>query len=201
MESLAQLLADRLQTALPFLDRVVGLARLNTKTIADGEATRPIKLPVPVTFTAAECESDDRYLVPDKSTVGIFFFEDGGTVPLITTQLPASLGVKQTSLRLLGWVNNERLAWTPTEAQLLAFIEKALKVNRHYTEGDFVDILTTYTLLPAETSLFSRYTYATETPLLLPPYRIIGLELKIQFRLATKCLTSPLPLVVDAPVC
>ncbi len=202
MEALAQLFRNRVTVALPFIDRAVGYARLQTSAIPEGESTRTLKLPVPVAFTAAECETDSRYLVPDAGTVSILFFEDGGTTPFSSATIPASLNVKQTSLRLLLWVNQARLSTPISEAMLLAAIEKALHINQRYVAGDFVDILTTYTLLPAEANLFSRYTYDTETPLLLPPVgRVLGLDLRVQFRLASNCLTNPLPTVIPAPSC
>jgi hypothetical protein len=152
---------------------------------------------VPVVFTADQCVTDSRYLVPDISTPGILFFEDGGTAPFGQP----SLKVKQTSLRLLLWVNPHRLDGELSEATLLAAVEKALKVNERYAEGDFVDILTTYTTLPAEASLFSRYTFDGVREMLLPPYRLLGLDLKVQFRLSTVCLTTPLPGLIDTVSC
>jgi hypothetical protein len=194
MEALAALLAARLSVALPFVERTVGLARLyTTSTEADG----PIKLPVPVTFTADDCERNTRYLVPDPMTSGILFFEDGGTVPV---GAPA-LRIKQSSLRLLLWVNPARLDGELSEAALLAAVEKALKVNERYAAGDFLDIFTTYTTLPAEASLFSRYTFDGIRSLLLPPYRVLGLDLKVQFRLANRCFTDPLPGLKDYAPC
>lgn len=201
MEALAALLSARVAAALPFLDRAVGLARLYTKTIADGDATRTVRYPVPVFFTAQQCEDDERYLLPDPGTVGILFFEDNGSAPLVTPQQPASLGIKVANLRLLLWVNPDRLDSPLTEVALLAAVERALSVNRRYDAEPFAGILTTYTTLPAETSLFSRYTYATETPLLLPPYRLLGLDLRVQFQLSNACLTAPLPGVKDPSVC
>jgi len=198
MEALASLLAARLAAALPFLDRITGLARLYAFT---SEEDGILKLPLPVAFTAEECERDKYYLVPDKSTVGTAFFEDGGTVPFANSQLPPSLGVKVTSLRLLMWVNPDRLDGPLSEPVLLAAVEKALSVNRRYSEGEFVDVLTTYTLLPAETSLYGRYSFANQTLLLLPPYRLMGLDLKVQYQLARICVTTPLPGAKEAAVC
>lgn len=196
-EVLAALFAARVAAALPFLDRVTGLARLYTKPVLDGDTPTTVKLPIPVTFTAADCEKDDQYLVPDAKTVGILFFEDGGVQPLVNAQHPANLSFRQASLRLLLWIN-PRLVRNPlNEVQLVLLLERALKVgNPRWTSGDFLDINTTYNLLPAETSLYGRYSFASETPLLLPPYRLLGLDLRVQFRLG-RC-TLP-PTVVVAP--
>lgn len=200
--ALAEILRAQLATALPFLDRVVGLARLDTSAIVDGDSTRIVKLPVPITFTAADCERDKRYLVPDRNTVAILFFEDGGAQPLVNAQSPANLGIRQASLRLLLWLNPQRLSDPLSETQLLVLIEKALQVNKpRWSAGDFTDISITYTTLPAETSLYGRYTFDTETPLLLPPYQLLGLDLRIQFRVNSKCLPIILPTAVDAPIC
>lgn len=194
MEALAALLAARLSASLPLLERVVGYARLHiTATENDGI----LKLPMPVTFTAAQCEQDSHYLVPDPTTAGIGFFEDGGTAPIGQT----SLSVKQTSMRLLLWVNPQRLDGPLSEAALLAAVERALSVGRRFSEGEFVDVLVSYTLLPAEASLFSRYTYDGVRALLLPPYRLLGLDLKVQFRLAAICVADPLPPLIDYVPC
>jgi hypothetical protein len=201
MEALATLLAARVATALPFLDRVTGLARLLTKKDQDGEAPITVKLPIPVSFTAEECDQNDRYLTPDASTVGIAFFEDGGTQRIVNQQTPSNLGIRQTNLRLLIWVNVPLLDGDLPEAVVLAALERALRIHERYNAGDFAGIYTTYTTLPAEASLFGRYSFATETPLLFPPYRLIGLDLRVQYSLTTACQTQPLPGVKEPAVC
>ena len=79
-ETLAALLLARLSAALPYLDRAVGLARTYEFTIPNGETPRRLKLPVPLAYTAADCELDPYFLVPDAGTGSILFFEDAGTV-------------------------------------------------------------------------------------------------------------------------
>jgi hypothetical protein len=141
-----------------------------------------VKLPVPIVFTAADCEKDGRYLVPSEETKGILFFEDGGSQALAAPQRPSALGYRQSSLRLLLWVNEPLLDTPISENELLAGVEKALRVNQRYSQGDYLDVYTTATVLPAETSLYGRYSFATETPLLLPPYRLLGLDLRLEYR-------------------
>lgn len=201
MEALATLLAARVVTALPFLDRVTGLARLLTKKELDGETPITTKLPIPVSFTADDCDQNDRYLVPDASTVGIAFFEDGGTQRVINQQTPSNLGIRQTNLRLLIWVNTPRLDGDLSEAAVLVALERALRIGERYSAGDFANVYTTGTTLPAEASLFGRYSFATETTLLLPPYRLIGLDLRVQYSLTTACQTQPLPGVKELASC
>jgi hypothetical protein len=82
---LAEALAARLR-GLPFLERVVGVARPKeenvTETFADDkQTTRRIKTPVAVAYHAdtRECDQNDRYLLPDLATGSIAFFEDLGT--------------------------------------------------------------------------------------------------------------------------
>jgi hypothetical protein len=205
-EALANLLCARLVAAIPFLSqesggRAVGLARLYTAAIQDGDSPRTVKLPVPITFTAEQCEQDSRYLMPDAGTTAILFFEDGGVQQLNAPQFPASLGIRTAALQLRLWVNPNRLDGPLAETTLVAAVEKALKVNERYASGDFVDVLTTATILPAETSLYGRYTFSDVTPLLLPPYKLLGLDLRVQFRLSTACITTPLPGAKDLAAC
>jgi hypothetical protein len=195
MEALAQLLRDRLVEQVPFLDRAVGLARLYLKPSLDGETPLTLKLPVPVTFTAEDCARDERYLVPSDSTTGICFFEDGGGSRLITSQYPASVSMRQSNLRLLLWANPQRLDGELTEAALLGAVERALGIGQRFPAGNFLDVSVSYTTLPAEASLFSRYSFESVTELLYPPYRLLGLALTVQYRLAVRCLPGVLPSV------
>lgn len=213
---LAALLATRVAAALPYLDRVTGLARLDTSSTRDGDATVPVKLPAPVVRvadawqfdasfdlsfggTAAACEDDPRYLVPDAGTVGILFFEDGGSSRLPG---PASLATRQSNLTLLLWLNPARLDSPPTETQLLAQVERALGVGGpRWAAGAFVDVLVSARALPAEASLFGRYSFSTVTPLLLPPYRLLGLALTVQCRLKADCQPIVLPTVLPPVPC
>jgi hypothetical protein len=191
-EQLSANLAYRVTQALPYIDRAVGIARLSTQPIADGNDMRTVKLPVPIVFTAADCERDGRYLVPDASTQGILFLEDGGSVALDTPQRPRSLGFRQSNLRLLLWTNTPLLAEPLGETAILLALEQALHVGRRYAQGDYLDILTTAAVLPAETSLYGRYAFATETELLLPPYRLTGLDLRLEYRYR-RCVGAPAP--------
>lgn len=201
MESLATLFAARLAAALPFLDRVTGMTRLLTKGEMDGEDTITVKLPIPVSFTAEDCDQNGRYLVPDASTVGIAFFEDAGTSRVINRDTPSQLGVRASAMRLLLWINTPRLDGELSEAMLLLAVERALRIGERWNAGDFVGISTTYTSLPAEASLFGRYSFDTVTPLLLPPYRLLGLDLRTQYQLTTACQTQPLPGVKEPSSC
>jgi hypothetical protein len=207
-EQLAEILAQRLRDELPQLDRVAGLVRTYEHNTPDGEndrgevQVRRVKLPVPVSFTADDCERDNRYLVPDPSTVGIAFFEDQGTVPVAMPGTGPNLQHWQSALRLLVWVNPLRLAGTLEENMLLLAIDRALQAGKRWAVGDYVDVLLTYTTLPADgLSLFSRYTYAGETPLLYPPYRVLGLDLRATFRLSNRCQQNDLPAVIPTPLC
>jgi len=201
MEALATLFATRLVAALPFLDRATGIARLLTKKEQDGEEAITVKLPIPVSFTAEDCDQNDRYLVPDAQNVGILFFEDGGTGQVLNRDTPSALGMRFSAMRLLLWVNTELLDGPLTEAMLLLAVEQALWIGQHKNVGDFASLYTTYTSLPAETSLFGRYSFATETPLLLPPYRVLGLDLRSQYQLTSACQMQPLPGVKDPSPC
>jgi hypothetical protein len=196
MEALAQLLSDRVKAVVPFLERAVGLARLFTGPGLDGETPITLKLPVPVTFTAEDCAKNERYLVPSDDTAGILFLEDSGSTRLITSQYPASVGMRQSLFRLLLWANPQRLDGDLSEEGLLAAIEQALAIGQRFTAGNFLDVSVSYTTLPAEASLFSRYSFESVTELLFPPYRLLGLALTVQYRLR-RC--SALPLLAAFP--
>lgn len=201
-QALAQLLADRLAT-LPFADpsagaRVTGLARLHTGTVNDGEAARTVKLPVPAAWSADECARDQRYLTPDEGTPSTWFFEDYGTAE---TRLAGNVYGQLATLRLLGWLNPSRLSGPLSENQLLQALSNALRVRVRHDAGEYRGLLITATALPAEASLFARYSYATETPLLLPPYRLVGLELKCAYVPAPACPVAALPTITPAAPC
>lgn len=200
IEALTDQLAEKLRAALPFMDRVVGLARPHETTVLNGDgydekSQRRVRVPVPVTFTPEQCINDVRYLVPDESTTGIAFFEDMGTVP-------ATLGAGaafESTFRLIGWVNPLRLSGPLSEVALYAALDEALEPRRPQQLGDYRNVQLRYTTLPADgLSLLSRYTYATETLLVLPPYRLFGLEIRARYTLNTACLTAPLPVAADA---
>ncbi len=188
---LAQLFADRVTAALPFLaaeagGRAVGLARLATST-TDEEHPRPVKLPVPVSYSATDCALSPRYLVPDADTGAILFFEDGGSAPLVSRAIPSYYGFRTASLTLLLWVNTPRQTPAPTETSLLLALERALQVGRRWSAGDYLDMVVRVRVQPAEASVFGRYAYADTalTPLLLPPYLVVGLVLSVEYRLRT----------------
>lgn len=200
-QALAQYLASRL-AALPFLHpedgaRVAGLARLYTTTAA-GEGAPTVKLPVPQEFTAADCERDARYLVPNSTTPAIFFFEDGGTTEY---RIQGNLMGKQSTLTLLGWFNPARLSTPLSENHLVQALEIALGVRQRKTVGEYQNLYITARQLPAETSLFGRYSYDTSTPLLLPPFRLVGLELTCQYSPAPACPPAELPTIIPATQC
>lgn len=200
-EALAQLLADRL-AALPFADpatgaRVAGLARLYTGTVNDGDAPRTLKLPVPAAWGADECTRDSRYLTPDLNTAATWFFEDYGTSE---EKIAGNLYGSLSTLRLLGWVNPKLQDPVLSENQLLQAIGAALRLRVRHDAGEYRGLLITATVLPAETSLFGRYTFDAETPLLLPPFRLIGLELKCRYRLVAPCVPAePEPVSAGFP--
>lgn len=198
---LAQLLATRL-TALPFANpaagaRVAGLARLHTSTINDSpDSTRTAKVPVPAEWGPEECTRDSRYLTPDANTPGIWFFEDGGTVEEKLTGSNTVYGYVST-LRLLAWLNPAWLSYQLTEAALYQAVRGALRLHQRHDAGAFRGLLLSATVLPTEASLFGRYTFATETPLLLPPYQLLGLELRARFTLAAPCPPAALPTLLS----
>jgi hypothetical protein len=201
MEALANLLRDRVVEQVPFLDRAVGLARLFSRPGLDGETPITVKLPVPVTFTADDCARNERYLVPSDDTVGILMFEDGGSSRLVTSQYPANVGMRQTNLRLILWANPQRLDGDLSEEALLGAVERALSIGQRFTQGNFLDASVSYTTLPAEASLYSRYSFEGVTELLYPPYRLLGLALTVQYRLTKQCLPPVLPLAKDFASC
>ncbi|MBF9140845.1 hypothetical protein [Hymenobacter properus] len=211
-EALADLLADRIRP-LPFAERVVGLARpvdtLTSDAFEGKEQPRRLKTPMPVAYPAgtAACDRDERYLLPSRETNGIFFFEDRGTV---SRPIVAGLSESESTLLLLGWLNHEAPN-VPTENQAIDALWKALKIGpARLTAGDYQGLGITATVLPAEAALFTKYTYAAEVdPMLYPPYRLIGLELKCRYRLKPICVPAPpaeevpaglLPLLLNGPL-
>jgi hypothetical protein len=201
---LAAFLADRLRP-LPFLERVVGLARPvdeNKEEVFDGkEQARRIKTPVAVAYPgdAEECVKDERYLLPDKNTASIVFFEDLGTTGFTLSN--GNLKGKESTLRLLGWFNPVLFDAPLSESAMIDAINKALKVDTRYmagTAGQYEGLLITASILPAEAALFGKYTYAADAnPMLYPPYQLLGLELKCRYTYRPPCVQLPAPI---APV-
>lgn len=195
-EQLAQHYADRLLNPpngerLPFLDRVAGLTRPYVRSVPNGDdgATRRVTLPVPATFTSQDCENDPRFLVPDISTASILFFEDGGTV---AQQLALNLQGWQTTLRLLLWLNPARLEGEINDAAVINALSRALELGSRRTFTPFRDLLSSYSVLPGGPNLLAAYSY-DEVPLLYPPYKLIGLEIRATYQLTGDCYTAPLP--------
>ncbi|KAA9333406.1 hypothetical protein F0P96_10580 [Hymenobacter busanensis] len=191
-EALADYLAARVYS-LPFVERSVGLARTYEHQLQNGDDWRTVRLPVPVSFTAAECEQNPRYLVPDASTASIFFLEDYGATPAVIAP-----GIKgwESRLRLIGLINPAGLVGELHETDLLASLLAVLgdgKTVRYL--GPFLDVRLRATVLPADASLVSRYTY--DTPMLYPPYRLVGLELTVRYRLARACTPADLPTLIN----
>ncbi|MGI4864151.1 MAG: hypothetical protein ACRYFZ_09540 [Janthinobacterium lividum] len=204
-EQLAELLADRLRP-LPFLERVVGLARPVDRLVQEEledekHQTRRTKTPEPLAFPpdTDECLRDERYLLPDQNTASILFFEDQGTVDY---QIAPSQYGKESTLRLLGWFNPAKFSDPLPENALLDAITRALRLRVRETAGDYQYLTITATVLPAEAALFSKYTYAADaTPLLYPPYKLLGLELKCRYFYQPECPVPDLPTIVDLKRC
>lgn len=189
-EALAQHLAARLKAALPFLDRVVGMVRLNEQVKPDGETSFMERLPVPVSFTADECDRNRRYLVPDQSVGSVLFFEDGGETVIGSSFTQQ----REATLRLLLWLNPFKLTGLLPESRLQAELERALSVRKRFSVGEYADVFITATSLPAGANLFSGYSFGSgTTQLLYPPYRVMGLELKARYRFTPACVLGPLP--------
>lgn len=188
-ELLAELLATQIRP-LPYVDRCVGLARSFETQVSNGDETqRTVRFPVPVSFTAAQCDTDPRYLLPDAGTASVLFFEDQGTV---ARDVAPNVKGWESTLRLIGWFNPNELVGQLTENDLLTSLTTALNVDRRIKAlGPYTDLLLSATLLPADASLVSRYTI--ETPMLYPPYRLVGIELKARYRLALRCQPTDLP--------
>lgn len=185
MEILATLFAIRLRARLPLLERLVGIARPRTTLEPNGEQPVRVTVPLPVTFTAAACAADPRYLVPDGSTAGVAFFEDAGTI----TYSPA-IGVNayETTLRLLVWLNADGALGALSELQLLGAVTRAVRPRQRFASGALLDVFPLLTPLAANAeSLFARYSFA-DSELLYPPHRVAGYELKVKWRPAPDCL-------------
>ena len=191
-ETLAALLLDRLTAALPYLDRAVGLARVYEFTIPNGETPRRLKLPVPLAFTAADCERDAYYLVPDAGTGSILFFEDAGTVSQGAGKAPYERTMEST-VRLLLWLNPARPDNPATELDLSTGLYNALRSGQVHTSGPLADLLLSWTIQPAGAGLFGAYSFAGETPLLYPPFRLFGAEIKARYRFMPGCYVPPAP--------
>lgn len=207
-EALAEALAERLRP-LPFAERVAGLARPvdenKTEEFDDAggpkQQTRRIKTPVALAYPLGtpDCDQNNRYLLPSLDAGSIFFFEDLGTTDYL---ISAGVHGQESMLRLLGWLNSSRFSGPLPEGDLLAALLHALQTNRPAPVGPFAGLTVRASILPAEAALFSKYTYAADiTPLLYPPFRLLGLELKCRYRYQPECPAAELPTLVAPTPC
>ncbi|NVO33211.1 hypothetical protein [Hymenobacter lapidiphilus] len=202
-EALAALYARRLTQPtqgepLPFLDRVVGLTRTYQTRVPNGPdgETRAVFFPVPVAFTAAECEADPRYLVPDQHSASILWFEDGGTVPVLEA---ANVQGWISTLRLKLWLNPERLQGALDMPAILNALDRAMQLRYQSHAPPFTNLRATYAQLPGGPEVVSAYSY--ETPMVYPPYALLHLEIKTRFLLAASCYNAPLPTLKPLDAC
>lgn len=197
-EQLAHTLAARLRT-LPFTDRVAGLVRPFPVTVPAEEPgkTRTVLVPCPVGLELPACEAAARFLLPDSGVASVLFFEDLGT---LANGIPNVPGSWRSGLRLLGWVNPAHYDAPPTDLQLVGALTAALVRPGRETVGPYVDLALTVAALPADAGLLSRYTGLADSPLLLPPYRVVGLELSATYRLNPSCVPA-MPGRVTPSVC
>lgn len=197
-EQLADLLAARL-APLPFTDRVVGLVRPFAHDVPSSDSGDLKSVTVPVAVEEVpDCEAASRYLLPDSGTASILYFEDHGSAP------GGIAGVRdswRSTLRLLAWVNPAHFVTPPTDLQLIASLTKALGIyTPRRTDGSYLDLSISLSVLPADAGLFSRYTGYSDSALLLPPYRVAGLELVCTYRLTPACAEG-MPERTTPPVC
>ena len=60
--------------------------------------------------------------------------------------------------------------------------------------GPLSDLLLSWTIQPAGAGLFGAYSFAGETPLLYPPFRLFGAEIKAVYRFNPACYgVAPVP--------
>lgn len=195
-EDLAQLLADRLR-ALPFAERVVGLTSPYQEELPDTEnRTKLQRWPVALQLPedAPTCQRDLNYLLPDADTGSIFFFEDGTTTP---HSFGGGVTGYQTTFRLLGWVNPNRLSAPLSGTVLAQVVGAALKSGPLPMPWQKLDLVLTY--LPSGPSLWNHYTAPNPVALLLPPYQLLGVEVVARYLLCAP--TADLPTLVAASPC
>lgn len=184
-EPLAAILAERLRT-LPFADRVAGLVRPVEQRLPDGERTIVNRYPYPVNLPVKTCDNSDFYLLPSPETASIHFFEDGGSRPY---EFQAGVKGFESSLRLLGWLNPNRLTLPLSDARWQAAVLEAL--NGKLPTSVYRNLFIQARTLSADAGLWNKYTYNDK--LLYYPYQLLGLELTCRYVLDPKCLTDPLP--------
>lgn len=191
-----RLLSPQNTDPLPFLDRVVGLTRLHETRVPDGEELRTVRVPVPVSFTADDCQRDPRYLVPDQGTASILWFEDGGSVPFSQA---ANLHGWITTLTLKLWLNPARLNGELSDASIINALDRALRLRYQSSDGPFSTLKSDYTVLPGGPGVVSAYTF--DTPMLYPPYKLLSLEIKARYLLSKDCYQADLPTIKPLESC
>lgn len=200
-ETLAALLLAKLTAALPFLERAVGLVRTYDFAIPNGDDVRRVKVPVPVSFTADECEQNNYYLVPSAERGSLLWFEDGGTVSQGAGKSPMER-THESTLQLRLWLNPTRLSAELPEAVLVVALSKALGIGQRQSTPELADLLLSWTIQPGGAGLLSAYTFAQDAmPLLYPPFRVFGAEIKAVYRFNAMCQNYELPTLIPSPEC
>lgn len=168
---------------LPYFDRAVGLVQTITKEdSANGGKSNTLKFPIEV--NVAELKNSTP-LLPDDSTTGMFYVEDGG--------IKGEGGNDYTSdLTLVCWFSPGKIASNieAVSANIMADISEAL-FKGHFNEGPLTRLRFTPVSVPArDASIFSKYSYSeVQTQFLMPPYDFFAIRIKAGYRLSKSCLT------------
>jgi hypothetical protein len=176
---------------LAFMDRVAGAVRVVRRQDSTDKGTIVKSFPVDCDVTQKDCVGG-KYtdLVPNSKYKSIHYFEDMGVA--ISAQDQSSFDF-EAKLRLVGWLNLQRLGKTTCSVSHLA-IAAVLKTIRSdtFNSGDFTRIQIRCTGLESKTSaIFSKYSYSEEVnQYLLYPYDYYAMNFSVKFRLPYKCIND-----------
>jgi len=195
-KELSLILLGKLQDA-PWLSRTSGVVQVVNRVIDTGDGTFITKrIPVASYATTLDCSSTQADMIPDSSTKGMLYFEDGG----VTAPVKARTGWQYTSkLRLVCWLNTQLITGDDTtllSARVITGIATRLSGNPFSSEP-FSRIAVSISNIPVQdATIFSKYDYSeTETQYLMSPYEYFALDLSVTYTIAGSCVSEVITLV------
>jgi hypothetical protein len=182
---------------LPYIDKKTGVVQVVLRPITENGETAYRKIPVSTLATSQECEAPEHSgvdMIPDSQYKGMLYFEDRGSG---VGARRASAQQYQSDLRLVCWLNTERISGEPDMTlsgkainQIIGILTKRIPVV-----SPFLNINVVVTRIPEQSAnIFSPYDYPEgRTQYLFSPYDFFAIDLRVSFDLAKNCSPDIIP--------
>lgn len=192
-KDLCIILKDRI-ASLPFIDVLAGMVQTveEVNETETGVIRKRFPLAVDTNMTDVCAGGPERALTPDSSKKSVIYFEDFGSQ--ITREGRNGAQSFVTSLRLIAWLNRERLtgnAYQTITGYCIASICRRLDI-KFQNAGIFQRLNVVPSRIPIQdASLFSRYTYDEAIrQFLLPPFEVFGIDFNCSYQVKAGCIAD-----------